>query len=106
MTGYYNNESVIIECIERLEGVIELYVNGKADSQLFKTLLDKVFSTYKQNQEQYWSYNPDPTTIEAYYVALREMTSDLFDEEPRIHTVNVDLKGSPYDDTTDRNIIY
>lgn len=98
-SGYHNNTFVKIECIEDDEGVIFVYVNDRFNINFEKYLRNYTFKKWSKTYETNDStivFNPTPTSLEAYWLALNEIS--YFDTTPNIIVIgDLQLNGAPYD---------
>ena len=104
--GLHDREVTTIKCIkfdDKQE--IEVLLNDERNVDIEIDLENLMIKNAVDNEECAHSYNLEIGTLEAYWLALHEI--DYFDSEPEIEVIGeIDMFGSPYDETDDSGVIY
>lgn len=103
--GFHNGNEISIECIETNKGV-DILIEGDNKDYIEFLLKKKMIQNDLDGEDASHSYHPDISSIEAYWLVLHEL-EDYFDSELEIKVIgDIDIKGSPYDESDDLDVIY
>ena len=104
--GLHDGEATIIKCIEfDNKREIQVLLNDGRNVDIQIDLERLMIKKSVDNEECAHSYNPEIGTREAYWLVLHEI--DYFDSEPEIKVIGeIDILGSPYDETADSGVVY
>lgn len=104
--GLHDGEATIIKCIEfDNKREIQVLLNDGRNVDIEVDLERLMIENSFDNEGCAHSYNPEIGTREAYWLVLHEI--DYFDSEPEIKFIGeIDILGSPYDETADSGVVY
>lgn len=104
--GLHNGEATTIKCIKFYDKrEIQVLLNDGRNVDIELNLYDLMIKNSVDNEGCAHSYNPEIGTLEAYWLVLHEI--DYFDSEPEIKFIGeIDILGSPYDETADSGVVY